>query len=76
MSDFEFHCPRCGSENEIEQRKAGRFTTDFGWPIYETRYVCPNKRLIFDGHSRTRWHGRAVDPKYETGWAGSQEGSE
>lgn len=63
---YEFHCPRCGAENEIEQRKSGRYSTDFGWPIYETRYVCPNKRFIGDGHSRTRWEGRAVNPKYES----------
>ena len=60
----ESYCPRCGAENEIEQRAAGRFDTDFGWPIYETRLVCPNKRFPFDGHSRSGWEDWEDDPKY------------
>lgn len=61
MTDF--YCPRCGTKNDVEQRIPGRYDTELGWPIYETRYVCPNKRMWFDGHTRTRWEGRRVNPR-------------
>lgn len=67
MSNYEFFCPKCGTRNDIEQRRTNRHTTDFGWRIYETRYVCPNKRFLLDGHTRTGWEGRGVNPKYEAG---------
>jgi hypothetical protein len=62
VREVDFYCRKCGAETEVEQRDAHRFDTDLGWPMVDSRYVCPNKRLPLDGHSKSVWESRRIDP--------------